>query len=216
MAHGFPLYRENTFTKDYRCRKLSLVLVFRAICVDKVRSIDDRDGLPVYCLVIRARLPNMRCLYLRDEQPVLVSKVELMERVEKVANGVSSPVRLYRVQEFPAESDDGRVLFSGRDEGFKMFPRWIYREPNSIVGGGSVSAGELIPRKIKRRSKIVDGISAEDSEALYDFFISKIFPRLFSIFRINHGAYVWCELGAENLRGVRVEFKHVLSSPFDL
>jgi len=124
FPHGFPLYRESTFAEDYRRGKLSLVLVFRSICVDDVRPVDNRDIL--YCAVISADLQNVRCLYLGNKQPVFVLKIKAMESVEGITNAIPSLVRLYRIQEFTAEAGDGLLFVSGLDELFKVYPGWEY------------------------------------------------------------------------------------------
>jgi len=102
LGHGFPLYRASTFAEDYRGGKLSLVLVFRAVGVDEVRPVND-----ILCCAVFSSLitPNVRYLYLRNKQPVLVSNIELVESVDEVADHVPSLVRLYRIQEFPAEGE---------------------------------------------------------------------------------------------------------------
>jgi hypothetical protein len=132
LAHGFPLYRESTFAEDYRSGKLSLVLIFRAVGIDDVVAVNSLNAV-YYCAVISADLKNVRSLYLRDEKPMLVSSIQLMESIEVVSHYIPSLVRLYRIQELPAEADDGLLFFSGFDEIFKMFPGWVYGKFDSVL-----------------------------------------------------------------------------------
>lgn len=213
LAHGFPLYRDSTFAEDYRSGKLSLVLVFRAIRVDDVGPINDI----LCCAVFSSLMPNVRHLRLRNEQPVLVSNIELMESINEVTDNVPSLVRLYHVQEFPAEAHDGILFFSGLDELFKMFPGWVYGKSDPVFGNRTVGGGEVEPCKIESRSEVVNGISSDNGEACNNLPTGRKSVDALAALRIEiNGMGIRCEVASEDLGGVRIEFVHVLSGPFDL
>lgn len=215
LPHGFPLYRENTFSEDYRSAKLSLIVVFRAVRIDQIGSIADRSSL--YCAIISADLPDVRYLHLRDREPVLVMQVKLMESVDEVSDEVPSLVRLYQIQHDFFHAEDGVLFFSGFEEIFKMFPGWVYRELDLSMRGNAVLDSEFVPCEIERGSEAVNRVSTEDCESLNNLCIGKILHHVLSGLRIYfRGNRVRCEVSSEDLGSVSVEFIDVFSGPFDL
>ncbi len=191
------------------------MLIFRAISIEKIGTVDNAASF--YSAVFNADVPHMRNLYLRDKQPVFVSKVELMEAIEQISNAKTSFVRLYLLQERPAETNDGLLFFSGFDESFKMFSSWIYREPDFMDGIPSVGPSEFKPSKIEGAAKIMNGVSTENRKSCNNFSIGKTHVDPLSGLRINiRGSVVGCEVAPEHSSGIRIELIDVLSGPFDL
>jgi hypothetical protein len=206
LPHGFPLYRESTFAEDYGSGKISLVLVFRAVGIDQIGTIDNSGSL--YCSVISADISNVRNLYLRDEEAVLISKIEAVECIDEVSDKIPSFVRLYRIEKFPSESDDGLLFFSAFDELFKIFPGWIYRKSDLIRGDFAIRSSEFKPCEIEGCSQTVNSVSTEKSKALENLSVSKAYFDIFSAFRIYiRSHHVGCVIATENLGGIRIEFQ---------
>jgi hypothetical protein len=209
---GLTFYR-HTFAEDYRSGKLSLILYLRAISIDQVQI-----GDSLICAVLSAIVPNLGYLHLRDHELMLVEHVDLMEMVEAVPYNIRSLVRLYCIEQFPANGDNGILLFSGLEKTYKVLPGWVDRELDLVdFLGISISSGNLIPSHVQGSSKIMNGIPANQGEAILMLLDNAKFLDHFSGLGVSLcSGGIRSKFSTEMFRGVRLEIAHVLCGPFDL
>jgi len=217
----FTRYR-CTFAEDY-CR--GAIAIVYELKLSTPRGLE-RDGLiqesllpsgeSLALLVFHHKTSDLINLQLRCQQPVLVRDVELVKLVEGFA--LPSLVRLYSVQEFVRDTDEGAEFQSVVNKSFQLSPIWIYRESGPVfVFGGTVGCRDSIPNIVKSALEVVQGVPEDESESVWQGLNRDDLYKLVAGFRISlDGDSVSTIITLEETSRLRVEITDVLVGPFNL
>jgi len=211
-----------TFAEDY-CRG-AVAIVYELKLSASGRPKDDGliqegfppDGESLALLVFHHKTSQLVNLQLRCQEPVLVRDVELVKLVE----GFSLPslVRLYGVQEFVRDDEEGNEFQSVIDKSFQLVPIWIYRESGPVfVFAGTFGSGDSIPSVVKGSMEVMQSIAQDRSEVVWNGLSRDDLNKLITSFRISlDGDRVSTFIAPEELGGLRVEIADVVVGPFNL